>query len=217
MGETTPSRICRRSSTADHMNDGKVATLWNGEFQYSMESFSIQLRASVFNWEFQYSMESFSIQWRASVFTWELQYSLESFSTQWRAPPRSRNSEQRSRRRTCRTESGRFSCVIASIFCDGYVNQISHNVHIENKGTCCRRQSSRLAWGCNPVVPVPSGGDQLSPNAQIFHCKIFSEAKFMKKMSISTCRQIMLVVVLNNLFDFQTSKVFTFFPQKTIQ
>ena len=100
------------------MNDGKVATLWNGEFQYSMESFSIQLRASVFNWEFQYSIESFSIQWRASVFTWELQYSLESFSTRWRAPPRSRNSEQRSRRRTCRTESGRFSCVIASIFCD---------------------------------------------------------------------------------------------------
>ena len=118
MGETTPSRICRRFSTADHMNDGKVATLWNGEFQYSMESFSIQLRASVFNWEFQYSIESFSIQWRASVFTWELQYSLESFSTRWRAPPRSRNSEQRSRRRTCRTESGRFSCVIASIFCD---------------------------------------------------------------------------------------------------
>merc|ERR1719430_2640096 len=54
---------------------------------------------------------------------------MENLSTRWRAPPRSRNIGQRSRRRTCRTESGRFSC--------------------------CRRQSSKLALGCNPGAQVP--------------------------------------------------------------
>ena len=53
-----------------------------------------------------------------------LQDGMESVSIRWIEPPRWHNIGQRSRRRTCRTGLGRFSCVISSLCDDSVIRSI---------------------------------------------------------------------------------------------
>ena len=49
-------------------------------------------------------------------------------------------------------------------------------MRLKNEDTCCRRQSSKLALGCNPEAPVPAG----KKFKTISSGKIFCEVQFIQ-------------------------------------
>ena len=78
------------------------------------------------------------------------------------------------------------NCVIWSIY--ESQNHKSHKfaLRLKNEDTCCRRQSSKLALGCNPGAQVPAVGDQLKEYKNISSGKISCEVTDEQLESILT-------------------------------